>query len=168
MIKSFLPVVGPAPRVLILGSMPGKPSLLAGCYYANARNAFWPIMGDLFGAGPDLPYQKRLAKLTAAGLALWDVIASCERKSSLDADIVTSSVLPNDFLAFLAVHRSIRRICFNGAAAQTYFRRLVLPALRSSGEFELICLPSTSPAHATKSYAEKLATWSAALALPNN
>lgn len=166
-------MVGVNPRLLILGSMPGKPSLQAQRYYANQRNAFWPIMGDLFAAGPDLPYPQRLDQLRSAGIALWDVIATCERESSLDADIVPATVRPNDFSAFLAVHRSIRTICFNGAAAQTYFRRLVLPQLllpqlAGSEAVELVCLPSTSPAHAAKTYAEKLAVWSAALALPNN
>ena len=161
-------MVGINPRLLILGSMPGKPSLQAQCYYANERNIFWPIMGDLFAAGPDLPYPQRLDQLRSAGIALWDVIATCERESSLDADIVPTTVRPNDFSAFLAVHRSIRRICFNGSAAQTYFRRLVLPQLVGSDAVEFVCLPSTSPAHAAKTYAEKLAVWSAALALPNN
>ena len=173
LIQSFPPVVGINPRVLILGSMPGKPSLQANRYYANERNAFWPMMGDLYNAGPALSYPQRLDKLQVAGIALWDVIATCERTSSLDADIVRQSVQPNDFSAFLAVHRSIRKICFNGAAAQTYFRRLVLPQLllpqlAGSEAVELVCLPSTSPAHAAKTYAEKLAAWSAALALPNN
>jgi hypoxanthine-DNA glycosylase len=168
LIQSFPPVVGTNPRILVLGSMPGKPSLQAHRYYANERNAFWPLMGDLFAAGPDLPYPQRLEKLQAAGIALWDVIATCERESSLDADIVRQSVQPNGFSAFLAVHRSIRKICFNGAAAQTYFRRLVLPDLLGSEAIEFVCLPSTSPAHAAKSYGEKLVAWSAALALPNN
>jgi hypoxanthine-DNA glycosylase len=154
--------------LLILGSMPGKPSLQANCYYANERNAFWAIMGDLYGARPEVPYLERLDKLRTAGIALWDVIATCEREGSLDADIIPQSVQLNDFSGFLAVHRSIQRICFNGAAAERYFRRLVLPAMADLGGIELVCLPSTSPAHAAKTYDEKLATWTAALALPNN
>ena len=168
LIQSFPPVVGINPRVLILGSMPGKPSLQANRYYANERNAFWPMMGDLFAAGPDLAYPQRLEKLQAAGIALWDVIATCERESSLDADIVPATVQPNDFSAFLAVHRSIRTICFNGAAAQTYFRRLVLPRQSGLDGIQLHLLPSTSPAHAAKNYGEKLAAWAAIVALPNN
>jgi hypoxanthine-DNA glycosylase len=154
--------------LLILGSMPGKPSLQANCYYANERNAFWAIMGDLYGARPEVPYLERLDKLRTAGIALWDVIATCEREGSLDADIIPQSVQPNDFSGFLAVHRSIQRICFNGAAAQRYFSRLVLPGMNGLAGVELICLPSTSPAHAAKTYDQKLATWTAALALPNN
>jgi hypoxanthine-DNA glycosylase len=168
LIHSFSPVVGVNPHLLILGSMPGKPSLQAQRYYANERNAFWSIMGALFSAGPDLPYPQRLDKLSLAGIALWDVIATCERESSLDADIVPATVRPNDFSAFLAVHRSIRTICFNGVAAQAYFRRLVLPRQPGLDGIALHVLPSTSPAHAAKSYAEKLAAWSAIVALPNN
>jgi hypoxanthine-DNA glycosylase len=159
----FPPVAAPGARVLILGSMPGQASLRAGQYYAHQRNAFWRIMGDLFGAGPDLPYAQRLEKLTGAGIALWDVIAACERAGSLDADIVRHSVTPNDFAAFFAVHRGIAQVFFNGAAAETAFRRHVLPAL-SGLSLRLARLPSTSPAHAALRYADKLAAWSALLA----
>jgi len=170
LICSFPPVADAGARVLILGSMPGKASLQAARYYAHERNAFWPIMGDLIGAGPQQDYPQRLDKLKAAGFALWDVIAACERAGSLDADIVSTSVQPNDFSAFFAVHRSIERVFFNGAAAETSFRRLVLPGLlpgldRRSLRF--VRLPSTSPAHAARSYAEKLAAWSAIVATPN-
>lgn len=166
LICSFPPVADVGARVLILGSMPGKASLQAARYYAHERNAFWSIMGELIGAGPQLDYPQRLAKLQAAGFALWDVIAACERASSLDADIVGASVRLNDFSAFFAVHRSIERVFFNGAAAETSFRRLVLPRLNCQ-PLTLIRLPSTSPAHAARSYAEKLAAWSAIVAAPD-
>jgi double-stranded uracil-DNA glycosylase len=162
----FPPVAAPDARLLILGSMPGQASLRAAEYYAHERNAFWRIMGDLLGAGPELPYAQRLEKLTAAGIALWDVIAACERAGSLDADIVGHSVAANDFAAFFTVHRNIARVFFNGAAAETAFRRRVLPGLPDSS-LQLSRLPSTSPAHAARSYADKLAAWSAILALPN-
>ena len=123
-------------------------------------------MGDLIGAGPALDYPQRLAKLRAAGFALWDVMATCERESSLDADIVSASVQANDFSAFFAVHRSIDRVFFNGAAAESSFRRLVLPQLERCS-LNLVRLPSTSPAHAAQSYATKLAAWSAIVAVPN-
>jgi hypoxanthine-DNA glycosylase len=159
----FPPVADSTARVLILGSLPGEASLRAGQYYANERNTFWRIMGDLFGAGPALPYAQRLEKLGAAGIALWDVIAACERFGSLDSDIVNSSVSVNDFSAFFSVHRSIERVFFNGGAAEASFRRLVLPELPGVN-LQLFRLPSTSPAHAARSYAEKLAAWSAIVA----
>lgn len=153
--------------LLILGSMPGQASLQADQYYAHPRNAFWRIMGDLIGAGPALPYALRLEKLKAAGIALWDVIAVCERDGSLDSDILRASVCANDFQAFLAAHSGISRVFFNGAAAEASFRRHVLPGL-AGRELQLLRLPSTSPAHAARSYVEKLAAWQVIVGLPNN
>ncbi len=162
-IQSFPPVAAPDARLLILGSMPGEASLRAGRYYAHERNAFWRIMGDLLGAGPALPYAERLQRLQAAGIALWDVIADCERSGSLDAAIVKTSVRPNDFARFFAEHPGIDRVFFNGATAETSFRRHVLPQLAGC-TLALCRLPSTSPAHAARAYAEKLAAWSVILA----
>lgn len=164
--QGFPPVVAADARLLILGSMPGQASLAAQAYYAHPQNAFWRIMGDLFGAGPALPYVERLAKLQAAGVALWDVMAACERPGSLDADIVPGSVRANDFAAFLAVNRRITHIFFNGAAAETAFRRLVLPTL-AGGDLVLQRLPSTSPAHAALSYDKKLAIWAQIISQAN-
>lgn len=158
--ESFPPVADPSATVLILGSMPGVASLCAQQYYAHPRNAFWHIMGDVVGAGPELPYVQRLEKLKAAGIALWDVIAECRRPGSLDSAIVGASVVANDFSAFFAVHRSIRRVFFNGGAAEASFRRHVLPQVKSLG-LSYCRLPSTSPAHAARDYAEKLAAWRA-------
>jgi len=162
----FPPVAGPRARCLILGSMPGRASLQADQYYAHERNAFWRIMGELFGAGPDQSYAQRLATLQAAGIALWDVIAACERAGSLDADIVGASVRANDFAAFLRQQPEIRRVFFNGAAAEAAFRRYVLPGL-AGRPLLLQRLPSTSPAHAARSYGEKLAAWSVLVSAAN-
>ncbi|UNK43693.1 DNA-deoxyinosine glycosylase [Luteimonas sp. S4-F44] len=160
-LRSFAPVVGPGARVLVLGSMPGVASLDAGRYYAHPRNLFWPIMGALFDAGPDLPYAQRLARLRTAGIALWDVAGECVRPGSLDARIEAGSVVANDIAGLLAAHPGIDRIRFNGSAAQTLFRRHVLPTLPHVPD--LARLPSTSPAHAALRFDDKLAAWRAGL-----
>ena len=97
-IRSFPPVANTDATILILGSMPGKESLKQNQYYAHPQNAFWKIMGELVGAHPHLPYDERLHKLTAAHLALWDVLKTCEREGSLDSDI--QNEIPNDFTTF--------------------------------------------------------------------
>ena len=94
-VQSFPPVVSRNSKVLILGSMPGEVSLKAEQYYAHPRNAFWPIMGELFGAGPSLPYQERLVALDNAGIALWDSLRACTRPGSLDSAIRDEEA--NDF-----------------------------------------------------------------------
>ncbi|MFT4592099.1 MAG: TDG/mug DNA glycosylase family protein, partial [Gammaproteobacteria bacterium] len=64
-------------KVLILGSMPGQRSLAEMQYYAHPRNAFWPIMGSLFNAGPEISYAHRLDRLREHHIALWDVLQFC-------------------------------------------------------------------------------------------
>lgn len=157
---SFPPAFRTDARVLILGSMPGEASLAAGRYYAHPRNAFWPIMGALFGAGAELPYDQRLARLNAAGVALWDVIARCRRPGSLDSAIARDSVEPNDFPMLFAACPQITHVFFNGTAAETAFRRHArLPA--GSRPLSFTRLPSTSPAHAACDLTAKLAAWQA-------
>jgi double-stranded uracil-DNA glycosylase len=57
-LASFPPIAAADARVLVLGSMPSVASLAREQYYGHPQNAFWPIMGRLFGAGPDLPYDQ--------------------------------------------------------------------------------------------------------------
>jgi TDG/mug DNA glycosylase family protein len=156
---SFPPVAAPDARLLILGSMPGKASLAANQYYAHPRNLFWPIMGELFGASLELPYEERLEVLRGEGVALWDVLKECFRVSALDSDIVEASIITNDFADFFARHTQIRHVFFNGAKAEQAFHRYALPTLAHLPPIELIRLPSTSPANAATPLATKLALW---------
>jgi TDG/mug DNA glycosylase family protein len=162
--KGFPPIADAHAQVLILGSLPGQASLQRQQYYALPRNAFWKIMGRLFGAGPELPYAERAQCLVRNGIALWDVCAAAQRPGSLDAAIVHSSVVPNDLAAFIESHPGIGLVCFNGGKAAELYRRLVLPGLPAKlGTIRTETLPSTSPAHAAMSFEEKLTRWAAAL-----
>ncbi len=163
-IHSFPPIARADARVLILGSMPGKRSLERNEYYAHPRNAFWPIAADILGFDVEQDYEARKRALVQSRAALWDVLRTCTRATSLDADIVESSVVANDFAGFLATHRRIGLICFNGAKAEQYFVRRVVPALENlSHRIETVRLPSTSPAHAALSFTQKLEIWRKAL-----
>jgi hypoxanthine-DNA glycosylase len=136
--------------------MPGKESLKQNCYYAHAQNAFWKIMGELVGAHPNLPYEERLHKLTHAHIALWDVLASCKRESSLDTHI--RNEMANDFSAFFARHPQITHVFFNGAKAEQSFNKFVL-GIQELPPLSFQRLPSTSPAHAGMRYVDKLKVW---------
>ena len=99
-----------------------------------------------------------------AGLALWDVCASAQRATSLDADIRNSK--PNDFIGFLGAHPDIAMIGFNGQSAAKIFERSILPDLSLKAKsITRKILPSTSPAHASLRYEQKLALWRDALML---
>ncbi|MEW5808509.1 MAG: DNA-deoxyinosine glycosylase [Actinomycetota bacterium] len=153
-VRSFSPLVGDRAEVLILGNMPGVMSLEQHRYYAHPRNAFWRITAQLFGFDAAAPYDERVRGLTDAGVAVWDVLASCRRVGSLDAAVEPASMVANDFDAFFAAHPTIERVYFNGAAAARNYQRLV----HTTHPLRTVRLPSTSPAH-TAAFEVKLAAW---------
>jgi TDG/mug DNA glycosylase family protein len=158
--ECFPPIAMRDAKVLILGSLPGRTSLQMQQYYAHPQNAFWKLIARIFGADWLLPYTRRVRILTAHHIALWDVLAAAERPGSLDSSIVQRSALANDFAAFYRSHPHIRRVYFNGRKAEELYCRLVLPEL--SAEFaamRYLSMPSTSPAHAGMTFAQKLESW---------
>ena len=144
-------------KVLLLGSMPGIASLQAQRYYAHPRNRFWPLLADICGFDPALPYAQRLQALAAAGVGLWDVIGQCQRRGSLDADIVRGSEVANALPALIAGLPGLRLVGCNGGAAMQAFQRWVLPQLAVAPR--LLALPSTSPANAAWSVPRLRQAW---------
>lgn len=159
MLKSFAPVVNTRTRILVIGSMPGEASLRARQYYAYAHNQFWRLMFDLLEHGrTPRDYEDKLHTLLAHGIGLWDALARCERTGSLDAHITRP--VPNDFPALFAQFPQVHALLFNGQAAAQHFKR----AFGFPPDKICLVLPSTSPAHAALSYAQKKDRWQAALA----
>jgi len=142
--------------VLILGSFPSTASLAARQYYAHPQNQFWRILGAVIGQPlKEMNYPDRIAAVQAAGIAIWDVFASCERAGSLDTAI--RDAVPNPLAELQKSAPALRRVCFNGRMAARRIREV------EAMGFEALVLPSTSPAHAGMTFEEKLARWRAAL-----
>jgi len=161
LVESFPPQVGAGCRLLILGTVPSVRSLELRQSYGHRFNLFWPFMGELFDAGPDLPYAERIARLHRRGVGIWDVLQSCERPGSLDSSIVLSSEVGNDIPGLLARQGSIRAIALNGGRAQQAYRRHIAPRLGTaqSERVSVVDLPSTSPANASMPRAAKFEHW---------
>ena len=155
--RSFAPVAREDARLLVLGSMPGEESLRKQEYYAHPRNAFWRIAGALWHFDAALPYPERLEALKRAGVALWDVLGSCRREGSLDADIQDAA--PNDLPGLLARCPGVRLIGCNGGTAHAALKRF-FPELAQKA----VRLPSTSPAAAMWTFDQKLSLWREKLA----
>jgi hypoxanthine-DNA glycosylase len=159
-LKGLPPIIDARARVLILGSFPSEASLAAQQYYAHKQNQFWKILGAILGQPLfEMSYDERRQAVLDAGIAIWDVYASCERAGSLDSAIRNGQ--PNDFAMLkksaLAGRHELPQICFNGQAAGRF-----APQLEALG-FETLILPSTSPANATWGFERKLAAWREAL-----
>lgn len=148
----FPAVVDANTRVLILGSLPGEASLAARQYYGNPRNAFWRLMeGVLDTPLVALAYEDRLAALLAHGVGLWDVIAEAERPGSLDAAIRDPAA--NDLLTLIETLPALRVVAFNGGTAAKLGRRLIGERVAT------LALPSSSPAHAARTFEQKAEAW---------
>jgi len=157
----FAGVADKRATTLILGSMPGQASLLASEYYAHPRNVFWDIMASLFNIPRTLPYPQRLQQLRQHRIALWDVVQQCQRPGSLDSAIVETSIVSNDFNQLFAICPAINAVFCNGGKAFALYKKQVLPTLDPDFQrLNITRLPSTSPAHAAMSLAEKKRQWS--------
>lgn len=160
LISGFEPILGAAPRVLVLGTLPSVKSLEKRQYYGHPQNGFWKIMAVLVDATGN--YDNRRAAVMRARIAIWDVLGASVRPGSMDADIDIGTAMPNPLVELVAEQTSIRKICFNGQKARQLFDRLVgSSALREGVALET--LPSTSPAYAAMPLEEKTRRWHRAL-----
>lgn len=144
-LEAYVPA---SPRILILGTMPGKESLRLQQYYANRSNRFWKIIAK--AADKPLPedYSKRLKLLDQLHIALWDVYASAERKGSLDSNIKNGE--QNDVQSLINSNPSIKKILFNGGKA--YKKALDYGCLN-------VEMPSTSSANTHLTQEELFSIW---------
>jgi len=140
-------------RVLVLGSFPSVRSREIGFYYAHPQNRFWPVMAAVFGENPPLAAQERKAFALRHGVALWDVIASCEITGSSDASI--RNVVPND-IASLLKQSAITHILCNGKRSHDLYTRFCAPVTGAAA----VLLPSTSAANAACSLQKLVEAWS--------
>ena len=151
---AFAPFADDRTRVLILGSLPGDASLKAAQYYAHPQNGFWRLIGGVIGRDiHPLPYADRVGALREAGVGLWDVIASAERPGSLDAAIRSPEAA--DLRGLVAGLPGLKAVAFNGATAAKGGRKI----LTDIEGLTLIDLPSSSPAHASRTLSEKAESW---------
>ncbi|SDD15467.1 G/U mismatch-specific uracil-DNA glycosylase [Paenibacillus sp. UNCCL117] len=155
---SFGPEIDDNSRLLILGSMPGEASLRAGRYYGHPRNIFWRLLYALLDGGePAAAYEDRLRFALSRGIALWDVLRSCERKGSLDSAIRRPEV--QDFAGLFERYPRVSYVYFNGSAAAELYRKHVrFAGPEPEGGRVYRTLPSSSPARAM-SFEAKLAAW---------
>lgn len=157
LIRGFPALVNMDSKVLVLGSAPSQDSLKKHQYYGHDRNTFWLIIGSLFGAQELTTYEQKVALLLTQGIAVWDVLQSCQREGSLDAKINPQTITVNDFNIFFKTYPLVRTVFFNGQAAEKIFQRRVLPELAYGLDYYR--LPSTSPAYAAMTLNEKKKQW---------
>jgi len=155
-LNGFKPILNTQIKVLILGSFPSVASLAAGQYYAHPRNQFWAILGYILNEPlAQMSYAQRQTCVLAHHIGIWDVLGACRRRGSLDTAIRQGAA--NDFSCLRVIAPNLSRVLFNGAAAGKF------APLFARNDYEVYVLPSTSPAHASRSLDDKVVLWHRAL-----
>ncbi len=140
------------PRILILGSFPSVKSRETAFFYGHPQNRFWRVMAAILDEPIPVTVAEKTALLTSHGIALWDVIASCDIVGSSDSSI--TNVTPTDLTPILATG-TIRAIFTNGTTATRLYNKYQRPVTG----LPTIPLPSTSPANAAKSMDDLVTAW---------
>lgn len=152
----FAPVVDDKTELLFLGSLPGDASLAAGQYYAHPRNQFWRLLGDLLDKNlVDMPYEQRLKHMLAHKIGLWDIIASAQRRGSLDSDLRDKET--NNLQTLTMMTPNLRLIACNGNEAWRLTQSRYGAWLEQK-QIQIVALPSSSPAY-TLAFNKKLELW---------
>lgn len=147
------PVYDSQSRILILGSFPSVKSREAMFFYGHPQNRFWKVTAAVFGCRVPQTIEEKRSFLLTNGIAVWDVIASCEIEGSSDSTI--RNVTPND-LSKILNSAPVEQIFVNGKTALKYYEKYLRPV---TGR-EAICLPSTSPANAAWNLEKLTEVWS--------
>lgn len=146
------PVYDGNSRILILGSFPSVASREAEFFYGHKQNRFWRVLAAVFDTDlPETTEEKKIF-LIKHGIALWDVIGSCDITGSSDSTI--KNVVPND-ISIILESANIKNIYVNGKTALNYYNKYI----RDKVNRDAVCLPSTSPANAAWSYEKLINAW---------
>ena len=150
----FPPLYHKNSRILILGSFPSVKSREQMFFYGHPQNRFWKVIAAVFECNVPETIEEKKQFLFKNGIALWDVIASCEITGSSDSSI--KNVKVNDILRILK-EADIKQIFVNGRTAEKYFKKYT----KSQINRDAVCLPSTSPANAAWSVERLVEEWKA-------
>ena len=137
----FSPVFNSKSRILILGSLPSVKSRENAFYYGHPQNRFWRVLSTLLSFPLPETQEEKRRLLLSSGIALWDVVQSCDIRGSSDSSI--RNVVPTDLRVILD-SASIQHIYANGKTAAALYQKYQLPQIG----MEITPLPSTSPANA--------------------
>ena len=146
------PVYNEYSKVLILGSFPSVKSREQGFFYGHPQNRFWKVVAAVQDCAVPVSVEEKRAFLLEHGIAVWDVIESCEIEGSSDSSI--RDVVANDLRVVLD-SADIRQIFVNGKKAEELYKKYIAPKIGR----DAICLPSTSPANAAWSVERLVSEW---------
>ena len=151
-VHNIEPLYNENSKILILGSFPSVKSREEKFFYAHPQNRFWKVVAAVFGEKVPRDIEEKKALILNHGLAVYDVIYSCEITGSADSSV--KNVVPSDLKPIID-NSQITKIFVNGRTAEKYYRKY---SLKKTG-IECVALPSTSPANASYSLERLISEW---------
>lgn len=146
-------------QYLILGSFTGKITDDSyDWFYGTKRNLFWPIMQEVYGTELQTKQEKQ-ELFNRLGIAITDIILSCERKSNNNLDMNLTNIVLNEEVANILKNNKIKKIFFSSRFVEKLFRKHFKQLILEYPEIELIPLPSPSPRYAAMSRVQKVARY---------
>ena len=146
------PVWNENSKVLILGSFPSVKSREEGFFYGHKQNRFWKVTASVCDCSVPENIQDKKEMLLSNGIAVWDVIHSCDIVGSSDSSI--KNVVPND-IGIIIENSKVERVFTNGKKADELYKKYI----EQSVGITAVCLPSTSPANAAWTFEKLCAVW---------
>ena len=117
-LHTIAPVFDENSKILVLGSFPSVKSREEGFFYGHPQNRFWKVMANAFDTHTPQSIEEKKVLLLSNGIALWDVIHSCNIVGSSDSSI--KNVVPNDISKILTRHTRVRRKYFRKSASKGF------------------------------------------------
>ena len=148
----FEPIYDGNSKILILGSFPSVKSREQNFYYGHPQNRFWRLLAMICKSDTPQTIQEKTSLCLSNGIALWDVIKSCEIVGSSDSSIKNAEV--ND-LSVILDSCDIKEIFVNGGMAYKLFVKYQQDTINRTA----VKLPSTSPANAAWSLDRLYCQW---------
>lgn len=146
------PVFDDKSHILILGSFPSVKSREGCFFYHHPQNRFWKVISAITNEPLPETIGEKKTMLLKHGIAVWDVIASCDIYGSSDSSI--KNVVPND-ISIILKNAPIESIYSNGTTSYNLYKKYLL---KTTG-IESVKLPSTSPANAAFSLEKLIQIW---------
>lgn len=148
----FEPIFDDKSRVLILGTLPSVKSREGNFYYHHPQNRFWKVLAQICKTQTPETIAEKKAMLLANGIAIWDVVQSCDIIGSSDSSI--KNVTPAE-LSVILEKAPVKTIFLNGGKAWELYQKYC----KGMTDLPAVKLPSTSPANAAWSLDRLTEVW---------
>ena len=145
-VEGFPPLMCHEPRVLILGTIPGKNSISANEYYYDNKNRMWKMLAKIATQKMPTNYTEKKLLLEHLHVVLWDYYQCVERTN------------PNDIVGFVRKNPTLTKIAINGYGKYKEFGEKLQNQFGQS--IKVFRLPETSGLNASWTLEKLCKEWS--------